>query len=338
MIVQRMAVAVPGAEAWVNYGGEQSPGASQSVSALRGGPRGYEALSSVDLNEELRRAAEIAVEESKRPVPPGVEVGRYDLVFGAAPMASLLVNTIFNALNLERALGYQANQSGTSFAAPPADMLGKYKMGAPLLTLRADRTRPGGAATVGWDDEGVKPREHTVVRQGIIEDYHTNRQTAVELAGWYRSQGEEVRSGGCASGAGPVVPTVRLPNVTMEPGKEDLSVEDLIADTKKGFYIEQGSGASDQQVLNTLGYTQHRYVREIKDGKLGDRVRYLSFQFVTPAFWQRMDGIGGPDSSIETLQGTGFSPADPLQLPFATVEAVPARVREVNVLNYGRTS
>lgn len=338
LIVQRMAVAVPGAGAWVDYGGDGSPGASQGVPALRGGARGFEALTSVDLNAELRRAAEIAVAESRQPVPAGVEVGRYDLVFNASPIASLLVSTISQALNLERALGYQANRSGTSFAAPPADILGQYKVGSPLVTVRADRTRPGGAATVGWDDEGVRPREQTVVREGIIVDYLTNRQTATELADWYDSRGDAVRSHGFASGAGQALPTIRLPNLTIEPGREDISVEDLVADTKRGFYIEEGSGFSDQQVLNTQGWTQHRYVREIRDGKLGERVRWLAFQFTTPGFWQSMDGIGGRSSTVETLQSTGFPSSDPLQLPFATVEAVPARVREVNVLNYGRTS
>ena len=59
-------------------------------------------------------------------------------------VAYLLVVTVAEALNLERALGYRANQDGTSFAAPPQAMLGSYHVGTPLLTVHADRSRPHG--------------------------------------------------------------------------------------------------------------------------------------------------------------------------------------------------
>lgn len=336
LIVQRISVASPRASTHIRRT-EESPPISENVEALRRGPYGYEALTSVDLNEELRQAGERAVAESRRPVPPGVDVGRYDIVFGASAITSLLVTTIAPALNLERALGYHANRAGTSFAAPPMEVLGQLRVGSPLLTVKADRNRPGGAATVGWDDEGVQPVEHTLVRDGIIADYSTNRQTAAEIAGWYRSQGQPARSHGCASGAGSIVPAVRLSNLTMEPGPEDLSVDDLIADTKRGFYIEAAGATTDQQLLDTQGPTAYRNVHEIRDGKIGDRARDLAFRFITPSFWQRIDAIGGASSMVSTVSVI-FTPRNPLQLPFATVDAVPARVRDVNVMNFGRSS
>ena len=338
LIVQHIRIAAPDAATLVNPT-EKSPGGLDYVETLPTGPFGYEAVTRVNMKELLRRSAERAVAESRLPPARSVEVGRYDLVLGAPAVASLLTSTIAAALDLDRALGYEANWAGTSFAAPPADILGKYRVGSPLLTVRADRTRPHGAMTVGWDDEGVPAGEHTLVQDGLIVDYLTNRQTAMELAAHYRAQGESVQSRGCASGVGQLAPRVALPNLTMPPGKQALTVEDLIRDTKRGVYIEAiEGGRPDQQVLNGQFSIRDGRAREIRNGKLGGGLRDVAIQFVTPEFWRSMDAVGGTGSSVDTIQGAGAVILAVIQLPFATVTAPPARVRKVNVLNIGQTS
>lgn len=334
LVVQHLALANPVAvaTAWSSESGQ----VVEDVRELRRGPFGYEVIAGIDLKGGLRRAAERAVYESRQPVPPAVEVGRYDLVFSAEAMASLLTGTIAGAIDLERVLGYHANGAGTSFAAPPAEILGKYEIASSLLTLRADRTQPHGGATIGWDDEGVPAGETTLVRDGVVVDYLTNRQTAAELADWYTACGGTVRAQGFASGSGDRAPSIRLPNLAMEPGVEDLPVEDLIAGTKRGFYVEVAYPISDHQLLNTFAVTGQRDVREIRNGTLRGRVQNLGFQFITPTFWRRMDAIGGVSTRIETMEGTGYMMGELLQMPFASVHTVPARVREVNVVDYTR--
>jgi TldD protein len=287
----------------------------------------------------MRRAAERALEASRSyTAATSTDVGRYDLVLGAKAVARLLTMTLAQALNLERALGYEANRAGTSFAAPPAEILGKYQVGSSLLTLTADRTRPHAPATVGWDDEGVPTGEHTLIRDGVIVDYLTTRQTAAELSGVYQSRGSAPGSRGCASGGGQALPSVRLPNLALAPGKESTTLEELIAGTKRGFYVENCGGSSDQQLLSTQAGAGASSVREIRNGKLGRAIGDFAFQFITPSFWKSVDAIGGAASVMETQAGTGHSGLDPLQLPSALVRVVPVRVREVNVLNTGRTA
>lgn len=341
LVVQRMAIAAPYANA-ATYPKVETflsiVGAREGVPALRRGPYGYEVLSRIDLKDELRQAAERAVIAARRPPSRSVEVGRYDLVFSGPVMAALLIGTIAEALNLERALGYRANDpfSGTSFAAPPKEILGRYQVASPLVTVRADRTRPEGGATVRWDDEGVRPGEHTLVRDGVIVDYLTNRRTAIELAPWYESRGEVVGSRGCASSGGRRLPRVGLPNLTMEPGRDDVAIDDLIAGTKRGLYIDGiPFGSSDQQVLNQQFMLGDGGAREIRDGKLGGWVRDVAFQFNTPVLWRAVDAIGGARSAVDTIQYSGYSETRPIYLPYATVSAVPARVPGVNVMNVG---
>lgn len=332
--VQRIALGFPSAAVTANAG--EWGTSTEPVNALQGGGYGYEAVSRVHLREELWQAAERAVARAKTLKPPiPAEVGRYHLVCSASTVAQLLTRTLGEAVNAERVLGYETNRGGTSFAAPPSEVLGQMQVGSALLTVHADRSQPHGATTVGWDDEGVKPEDYTLVEDGVLRAYQTNRQTGAELGEWYRSQGEPVRSHGCASGAGTQRPTVQLPNLTMQPAAEDVSVEDLIADTERGFFIDGVWGRPDHQMLNgQFG----AFAREIRNGKLGERAQDLAFQFITPAFWQAMDATGDPSSAERVLQGTDYATAgDGIQLRFATVSAVPARFRHVNVLNTGAT-
>lgn len=225
---------------------------SERIESYRSGGYGYEAVSGVDTTRELRAAAERAVEASKALTPPlSVGVGRYDLVVSGSAMGRFVAQTLGRALDAERVLGFQTNRSGTSFAAPPAQVLGQMQVASPLVTVRADRSRPHGYATVAWDDEGVPPDDFTLVEDGVVVDYLTTRETASELAESYRRRGEAVRSHGCATGAGQELPDVRLPNLTLEPGPDDLTEDDLIAGIDRGFYVEVARGSPDHQVLNT---------------------------------------------------------------------------------------
>lgn len=311
---------------------------SESIEALKSGGYGYEAVSRTDLAEEFRQAIERAKERSRDAVPPiSTDVGRFDLVLSARAAASVLSQTLAEALNAERILGYRANREGTSFVPPPAEMLGNYQLGSPLLTVRADRTEPHAPATVGWDDEGVAATEFTLIEGGVLMDYLTTRQTAAELAPWYRSRGMPERSNGCASGAGQLRPSVQLPNLTLLPGREEISVEELIADTKRGFFLDNAGGVADHQVLTAQ--FRGAGIREIRNGKLGAPIKDFAFQFVTPNLWKSLDALGGPASAEQVLIGTDYlTSRDGVQLPYAGVRAVPVRFRDVNVLNTGRTA
>jgi TldD protein len=128
---------------------------------------------------------------------------------------------------------------------------------------------------------------------------------------------------------------VALPNLTIVPAKARTSLDDIVGDTKRGLYVDDITGGSDQQLLSGQ-FRSSPSAREIRNGKLGGWIKDLAFQFVTPTFWKSMDALGGPDTAVITLADTGVM--DPLQISLASVSAVPARFRAVNVLNTGRTA
>ena len=66
--------------------------------------------------------------------------------------------------------------AGTSFLKPTD--AGKLRFGANIVNLVGDRTQPGGLATTGFDDEGVKAERWHLVRDGMFVDWQTTRELA----------------------------------------------------------------------------------------------------------------------------------------------------------------
>ena len=114
--------------------------------------RGWEWLTGrhVRLGGRARRAAGAARREAAGAVGRG---GDYDLVIDPTNLWLTIHESIGHATELDRALGYEANYAGTSFAT--FDQLGTLQYGSPLMHVTGDRTAEHGLATVGWDDEGV---------------------------------------------------------------------------------------------------------------------------------------------------------------------------------------
>jgi len=155
---------------------------------------------------------------------------------------------------------------------------------------------PMGAATVKWDDEGVAPPEATLVKDGILNDYQTTRESASWLTEYYQKKGVPVQSNGCAFAYGGMMsPKLQCPNLVMQPGKSETSFADLVAGTKRGMAIRGALVNSDQQALNVNGYGQ--YVNEIVDGKLGIALSNVMFNYRGPEFWKNLVAVGGPSSA-----------------------------------------
>jgi TldD protein len=294
---------------------------------------GYEALAEAKLPDKMRAAADAAMKESKArlagPKPTSVDVGRYELVVGPQIFSGMVQGTVIAALQMERALGKRSNEEGTSYAAPPDKVLGTLQVATPLLAVRGDRTTPGGLMTVGWDDEGVAPEEFKLVDKGVVTDFLANRENTAHLAAAYSAHGHPTKPHGCAASPSWSVPQELVPNLTIAPGAESVTVEDMIKDVKRGIYLTGSGGASgDFGLTNAYGGGD---AQEIRDGKLGAKLADCAIQFQVQSFWKGLLAVGGA-SSVETFVG-GY----PGLFQCRTIRSVPARFKEVNVVNTGRT-
>ena len=52
-----------------------------------------------------------------------------------------------------------------------------------MFNVTADRIIPGGVATIGYDDDGVKTQQWPLVREGILVGLQTNRESAALIGG-----------------------------------------------------------------------------------------------------------------------------------------------------------
>ena len=282
---------------------------------------GYEYVEEYPWLEDAEKAGHEVVEKLKaKPVMSG----RYDIVVDPSQLFLAIHESVGHSTELDRALGWEANMAGTSFLKPTD--VGKLRFGAKIVNLVGDRTQPGGLATTGYDDEGVKSERWHLVRDGMFVDWQTTRELA-PLVGQQRSHGC-LHADDWSS-----VPFPRMPNVSLEPAAAEVSLDDLFRDIKRGLFIEgRGVSSIDQQRYNfQFGGA---VIREITNGRLGAMVRDAAYQSRTPDFWASCDGLGGP--ATYRLWGTSADgKGEPGQTNAVSHGCPPARFRNVTVLNTG---
>ena len=296
--------------------------------------RGWEYVVQQDLAGNARKWAEDAAQKlTAKPV----EVGRYDLVLDPSNLWLTIHESIGHPTELDRALGYEANYAGTSFVAPPEEKLGRFRYGPAFMNIQGDRSQVGAISSIGYDDDGVQPDDFLLIKEGIVNDYQTTREQAPMLKWWYDRQGKPVRSHGCAyADSWSSVSFQRMPNVSLLPGTEERSRDDLVAATDRGILIVgDGSFSIDQQRYNAQFGGQAFY--EIRNGKVGAMLKDVAYQIRTPDFWNSMELIGGKSSY--QLGGSFFDgKGQPGQVNGVSHGCPPAKFRQVNVINTGRKS
>jgi TldD protein len=293
---------------------------------------GYEHVQDSKLVENAPKWADLAVQKlSAKPV----EVGRYDLVLHPTHLGLTVHESIAHPTELDRAYGFEANYAGTSFVSPPEKVLGTLRYGPDFMNIVGDRSQHGALSTVGWDDEGVKPEDFSIIRNGIVVDYQTTREQALWLDWWYKKQNTPMRSHGCSyAQSWADVQFQRMPNVSLQPGEKDLSWDDLIAATDRGIaIIGDGSFSIDQQRYNAQFGGQLFY--DIRGGKIVGMLKDVAYQMRTPEFWNAMDMIGGK-SSYWLWGAFGDGKGQPAQSNSISHGCPPTRHKQINVINTGR--
>jgi TldD protein len=295
---------------------------------------GYEHVRDAELVANATRWSEDAVAKlSGRPVQPG----RYDLVLMPSHLFLTIHESIAHPTELDRIMGFEANYAGTSFIHPLDEYLGKFRYGREFMNVQGERSAPGSLATVGWDDEGVRPGDYLIVKDGVLNDLQTTREQAPWLADWYRRSGRPVRShGNSYAQSWSDVQFQRMPNVNLLPNPErDVTLDELLDGVREGILIEgRGSYSIDQQRYNAQFGGQVAY--EIRNGRVGGMLKDVAYQIRTPEFWNSMDLIGGP-GTYEVGGSFNDGKGQPPQSNAVSHGCPISRFRGVNVINTGRS-
>ena len=279
------------------------------------GCAGWEFIVAMDLPGNARRTAETAAALlTAEPCPSDVTT---DLIIDSSQLALQIHESCGHAVELDRALGDEAAFAGTSFLTP--DLLHNFQYGSEQVNITADSASAGGLGTFGWDDEGLPAQSTDIIRDGQFVGYLMSRESATRLG---------LDSNGCMRASSwNRIPLIRMTNVSLQPGA--WSLDDLIADTESGIYLETNrSWSIDDRRYNFQFGAE--VGREIKNGKLGRLLRNCTYTGITPEFWRSCDAVCGPQ--LWQLWGTPrCGKGQPGQIAHTSHGASPARFRRVRV-------
>ena len=275
---------------------------------------------------------EIPRQLAERIAAPTLAPGRYDLVIHPSNLWLTIHESVGHATEYDRAVGFEANYAGTSFATP--DQLGSLCYGSELMHITGDRTAQHGLATVAWDHEGVAAGKWDIVRDGVLVGYQLDRWGAAGIGAG--------RSNGCAYADDPShVPLQRMPNVSLAPAESPPAesgpdVAELIAGVTDGLLVEGDKSWSIDMRRRNFQFTAQRFWR-IRNGMLDGQVKDIAYQSDTLDFWRSLVALGGQQTYM--LGGAvNCGKGQPGQVAPVS-HGCPAAVFEgVNVLTTGRSS
>lgn len=290
------------------------------------GPDGLQLYrNSYDMVEDATTAAKQAKQMLSA---KSVDAGKYDLVLEPNHLGLTIHESVGHPTELDRVLGYEANYAGTSFATLDKWKSGDFKYGSDIVNIFADKVQPHSLGAVGWDDEGVKTKRWDIINKGVLVNYQAIRDQVKMI-----DQNES--HGCCYAQSWNDVQFQRMPNISLEAGKEKYSVNDMIKDVEKGIYIAgRGSYSIDQQRYNfQFGGTMFY---EIKDGKIEGMLNDVAYQSNTQEFWNSCAKICDKDDY--RLFGSFFDgKGQPSQVSAVSHGSSTTRFNDINVINTGRT-
>ncbi len=242
--------------------------------------------------------------------PPRDEI---DLVLGSEVTGIICHESCGHPQEADRILGREGAQAGESYVK--RDMLGK-RIGSEHVTIIDDPTLPDSYGFYQYDDEGVKARPRTLIKDGVISDLLHNRETAAEFG---------VSSNAAArSVAYDREPLIRMANTYMKPG--EYTLDELVEDVKSGVYMKSFM----EWNIDDRRYNQ-RYVGleayAIRNGEIGAPVRNPILEVTTPGLYGRVDAVG----KLVEYSGATCGKGDPQQGAAVWTGGPPIRIRKIHV-------
>ncbi len=229
---------------------------------------GYELMADIDPDEFAGQTAQQALDLLDAQPPPA---GKFEVIIDPQ-ICGLLVHEAFGH-NCEA----DAVWAGNSILEGKLDK----PVAAELVTIIDDPTLPDANGSFEYDHEGVAAQRHVLVKDGILQGYLHNLETAARFG---------VQPNGAARAMGHMYsPLVRMSNTFIQPG--EASLEEMIGDINHGLYLKGGYWgyvftARGQFTCNV----QQAY--DIHNGQLGQLYRNVSISGMTLETLQRVTAVG----------------------------------------------
>ena len=266
-----------------------------------GHQRGWEILTrgytgeSIDLPDYLtfcrrlgRDTADVAAAPPLR--PPDREVP----VVTDPHFNTLLVHEVVgHPSELDRALKHETAYAGRSWFMKnlKENQLGR-QIASPLVTAFSD---PGmeGHGSFQYDHEGTPGRRAYIIRDGVLEEFLNNRQTAAILG--------VSPNGSARATQAHLAPLIRMTNTVFAPG--DSEPKDIISEVESGYYVAGHRTPSIAESRENFRITAVK-VYEIENGQLGRLYRDGGITADSRNYFQSIDAVGN-DLQVNPIPNCG---------------------------------
>ena len=278
---------------------------------------GYELIRNLPLLEDTKRIADEA--KMKLTAKPCNDE-KTDLILLPNHTRLIIHETIGHALELDRVLGWEADYAGTSFATP--EKINHYQYGSKIFNVTADRNMKHGLATCGFDDDGVPAHSWPLIKNGLLVDYATTRDTAPII-------GEQTSHGCAYADHWSAVPILRMANTNINADPNGPSLDELIADTQDGILMDgMDTYSIDHQRINfQFG---GNLCKKIRNGKVEEVLHNVVYEGSNPEFWNSVDAICN-QSEWRQAALFGCAKGQPVQIAALTHGSSPLRLRQIKL-------
>ena len=240
-----------------------------------GATGGWEKVEGWNLGKALPAEVRMLKEQLDhgRAVKPGVR----DLVCGPEVAGIAAHESCGHPMEADRILGREMSQAGRSFISP--DMIGK-KIGSRYVTVIDDPTVAGSYGYYAYDQEGVRARPRYLYKEGLINEFLHNRETASRM--------NQKSNGSSRSESYLKEPIARMANTFVAPG--DFEDDELVGSVNDGVLMRSFT----EWNIDDKRYNQKYVSREayfIKDGEIAGPAKKCTLEITTPGFWGAVDAV-----------------------------------------------
>jgi len=251
-----------------------SNGLSEQRMLQLGGSGGWEIFNKWQIDKRIVEEAKMLPKIIKAPKPPQSKI----FVILSPELSGIACHeNCGHPYEADRILGREAAQAGKSFIKK--EMLGT-RIGSEIVSVVDDPTLPNSYGYFKFDDEGIKTRRKFLIKNGIINEFLHNRETAAKFG---------IKSNASSRSASwSLEPILRMSNTFIHPG--DYKFDELI-DVKKGIYIKSYMQWNiDDKRFNQRYVGLESYL--IKNGSLEKLVKWPALEITTPRFYKSIDAVG----------------------------------------------
>jgi TldD protein len=233
------------------------------------GTGGWEVFETAKMKERMRDEADTVVKIAGK--AEKFTGGSMDVIVGPEVTGIMTHESVGHPQEADRILGREGAQAGESYLT--SSDIG-MQVGSPLATVIDDPTIPGTDGYYLYDDEGVPARKRILIKEGRINEFLQNRETA-DVFG--------VKSNSAARAAYyNVEPIIRMSNTYVEPG--DHSLDEMIKEVKDGVLIKNFMEWNIDDKRYNSRFVGHEAYR-IQGGEIKGLVRNPVLELTTPKLW-----------------------------------------------------